>query len=198
MCIWMSESFHDLNYICPFILGIQNLCCKAFEPIFTKELVFDLDVKHVFCGIKFIQIPTSRWTKWDGAITPFHVFFWVVHFIPVLERKFVPRMTSYLMLSLSNTKTFCWLMHLFLSNSGNLTSCIVTTSCVLRQPARVLTSLVFVIMPFGRADLLIIETFEPESKSTRNSLWLLMVPIVSAVQMVTGNSCLGILIFGPW
>ncbi len=113
-------------------------------------------------------------------------------------------MTSYLTLSLSNTSTFCWLMPLFLLNLGNLMSCIVTTSCVLRQPARVLTSLAspsnFVIMPFGKADLLIIETFEPESKSTRKSLWLLMVPIVSAVQMVMGNSCLGILVLphGNW
>ncbi len=45
-----------------------------------------------------------------------------------------------------------------------------TTSWDLRRPARVLTNLAspsnFVIMPFGKADLLIIETFEPESKST--------------------------------
>ena len=38
----MSESFHDLSYICLFILGVQNLYCKAFESIFTKDLVFDL------------------------------------------------------------------------------------------------------------------------------------------------------------
>jgi hypothetical protein len=50
----MSESFHDLNYICPFILGVQDLSCKSFEPIFTKELVFDLDVRHVFHGIEFV------------------------------------------------------------------------------------------------------------------------------------------------
>jgi hypothetical protein len=78
----------------------------------------------------------------------------------------------------------------------------MTTSCVLRRPERVLTSLVspsnFVMMPFGKADLLIIETFEPESKSTRKSPQLLIVPIVPAVQMVTGDSCLGILILGPW
>jgi hypothetical protein len=83
--------------------------------------------------------------------------------------------------------TFCWLMRLFLSNSGSLMSRIMTTSCVLIWPARVLTSLVspsnFVIMPFGKADLLIIETFKPESKSTQKSLQLLIVPIVSAVQM---------------
>ncbi len=104
-------------------------------------------------------------------------------FIRVLERKFVPRMMLYLMLLLPKTNTFCWLMHMFLSNSGSLMSCIVTTSCVLRQPARVLTSLVsprnFVIMPFGKADLLIIETFKPELKSTQKSLRLLIVPIVS-------------------
>ncbi len=114
----------------------------------------------------------------------------------------VPRMMLYLMLSLSNTYAFCWLMRLFLSNFGILMSCIVTTSCVLRQTVRVFTSLVspsnFVIMPFGKADLLIKETFKPEPKSTRKSLWLLIVPIVSAVQMVTGDSCLGILILGPW
>ncbi len=123
-------------------------------------------------------------------------------FIPILERMFVPRMMSRLMLSLSNTSTFCWLMHLFLLNSGSLMSCIVMTSCVLRQPMRVITSLVspsnFVITPFGKAYLLIIETFKPESKSTQKSIWLLMVPIVSAVQKVTGDSCLGNLIFGPW
>ncbi len=81
-------------------------------------------------------------------------------------------------------------------------SCTVTTSCVLRHPARVLTSLVspsnFVMTPFGKVDLLIIETFKPESKSTQKSLRLLIVPIVSAVQMVTGDSCLGILILDPW
>ncbi len=64
-----------------------------------------------------------------------------------------------------------------------------------------LTSLVspsnFVIMPFGWAEILLIE-FKPESKSTQKSLQLLIAPIVSAVQMVTSDSCLGILIFGPW
>jgi hypothetical protein len=53
-------------------------------------------------------------------------------------------------------------------------------------------------MPFGKADLFIIETFEPESKSTQKSLQLLIVPIVSAVQMVMVDSFLGILILGPW
>jgi hypothetical protein len=76
-------------------------------------------------------------------------------------------------------------MRLFLSNLGNLKSCILTTSCILRGPKGVLTSLVspsnFVTAPFGGADLLIIETFEPESKSTWKSLWLLIVPIISAV-----------------
>ncbi len=110
-------------------------------------------------------------------------------------------MMLYLRLSLSNTKTFCWLMRLFLSNSGNLRSRIVTTSCILRWPARVLISLVspiiFVMMPFGKADILIIETFKPESKSTQKSLRHLIVPIVSAVQMVTGNSCFWNLDFRP-
>jgi hypothetical protein len=68
MCILMSESFYDLSCICIFILGIQNLCCKAFKLIFTKDLVFGLDVKHVFNGVNFFQIQTSRWTKWDGTI----------------------------------------------------------------------------------------------------------------------------------
>jgi hypothetical protein len=71
----MSESFHNLNYISLFILGIQDLDREEFEPVFTKELVLDLDVKHVFHGIKFFQIQTSRWTKWDGSIKPFHVSF---------------------------------------------------------------------------------------------------------------------------
>ncbi len=106
-------------------------------------------------------------------------------------------MMSYLTLSLLNTKTFCWLMRLFLLNSGNLRLHIVMTSCISRWPARVLTSLVspsnFVITPFGKANLLIIETFKPKSKSTWKSLWLLIGPIVLAVQMVTGDSCFGIL-----
>ena len=59
----MSESFHDLNYICLFIHDIQNLCRKAFESIFTKDLVFDLDVKHVFRGIEFVQIPNLEVDK---------------------------------------------------------------------------------------------------------------------------------------
>jgi hypothetical protein len=83
-------------------------------------------------------------------------------------------MMSYLTLSLSNTSTFCWLMYLFLSNSGSLMSRIMITSCILRRPVRVLTSLVspsnFVMTPLSKADLLIIEIFEPESKSTQKSL----------------------------
>ncbi len=75
------------------------------------------------------------------------------------------------------------------------------TSCILRQPVRFLTSLLspsnFVVAPFGKVDLLIIETFEPESKRTQESLQLLIVPIVSVVQMVMGDSCFGISIFGP-
>jgi hypothetical protein len=50
----MSEPFHDLSYICLFILGIQNLFHKAFESISTKELIFDLEVKHVFHGLEFV------------------------------------------------------------------------------------------------------------------------------------------------
>jgi hypothetical protein len=153
----MSESFHDLSYICLFVLGVQNLCCKAFESIFMKDLVFSLDVKHVSHGVEFVQIQTSRWIKWDGLIIPFNISFWAVYLNPVLDSKFALRMMSYLTLSLSKTKTFCWLMRLFLSNLGNLKSCIVTPFCILRWPATVLTSLVspknFVITPLGKADL---------------------------------------------
>ncbi len=74
----MSESFHDFSYIFLFILGIQSLCCKTFESILTKELVFDLDVKHVFHDIEFVWIQTSRWAKWGGINKPFQVSFWVV------------------------------------------------------------------------------------------------------------------------
>ncbi len=74
----MSESFNNLSYICFLILCVQNLSCKAFEPIFTKELVFDLYVEHIFHGVKFFWIQTARWTKWDGAIKPFHIPFWVI------------------------------------------------------------------------------------------------------------------------
>ncbi len=87
MCIKMSEPFQDLNYISSFIPGIQNLCPKALEPIFTEELIFDLDVKHIFYVVKFVWIQTSRWTKWDGTIKPFHVSFWVVQLYSSLGKK---------------------------------------------------------------------------------------------------------------
>jgi hypothetical protein len=68
------------------------------------------------------------------------------------------------------TKTFCWLMCLFLLNLDNLKTCIVATFCILGWPARVLTSLIlpsnFVITPLGMADLLIIETLKPELKES--------------------------------
>jgi hypothetical protein len=110
---------------------------------------------------------------------------WANHYL--LGRRYLPRIMLYLALSLSNTKTRCWLMHLFLSNLGNLKSCIVTTSWVLRQPARVLTSLAspssLVTTPFGNDYLLIMEAVESESRSTQKSLWLCTVPIVSACCM---------------
>jgi hypothetical protein len=53
VCIKMSETFHDLSYICIFIPCVQNLGPKAFQLIFAKELVFKLDVKQVFHGIEF-------------------------------------------------------------------------------------------------------------------------------------------------
>ncbi len=74
----MSKSFNDLSYICACILCIQNFGCKAFEPIFTKELIFNLYMKHVFYGIKLCWIQTARQTKRDGAINPFYIFFWVI------------------------------------------------------------------------------------------------------------------------
>ncbi len=49
----------------------------------------------------------------------------------------------------------------------------------------------------GIADLLIIETVEPESRRTQKSLRLLTLRIVLAVQMVIGDSCFGITTFGP-
>ncbi len=74
----LDEWVLSLSYICPFILGIQNLCRKAFESIFIKDLIVDLDVKHVFLDVEFVWIQISRWTKRDGLIKPFHVSFWAV------------------------------------------------------------------------------------------------------------------------
>ena len=48
----------------------------------------------------------------------------------------------------------------------------------------------------GIADLLIIETVDPESSRTQKSLRLLTLPIVLAVQMAIGDSCFGITTFG--
>jgi hypothetical protein len=123
----MSESFHDLSYICFFILGIQNFCRKSFESIFTNDLIFDLDVEHAFLGIEFVQIQTSRWTKWDGVIKPFHVPSEQFDLNPVLDSKFVLRMMSYLTLSLSKTITIKRFDVPVLSILGNLKSCIVMT-----------------------------------------------------------------------
>jgi hypothetical protein len=52
--IQLSESFNNLSCICTFILCIQNLGCKAFKQIFTKELVFNLNVEHVLAAIKLL------------------------------------------------------------------------------------------------------------------------------------------------
>jgi hypothetical protein len=87
------------------VLGIQNLCSKDFESIFIKDLIFDLDVEHALLGVEFVQIKTSRWTKWDGVIKPFHVPFEQFDLNLVLDSKFVLRMMLYLMLSLSKTIT---------------------------------------------------------------------------------------------
>jgi hypothetical protein len=60
-------------------------------------------------------------------------------------------------------------------------------------------SLIVFVMTFGsKADLFIMETVEPESSNTCKSRLLLTMPIVSEVQMVTGHSCFGKTIFGPW
>ncbi len=60
-----------------------------------------------------------------------------------------------------------------------------------------LVSLIVLVITFGgRTDLLIKETVEPESSSTLRSLLLLTAPIVSAVQIVTGHSQRGTIIFG--
>jgi hypothetical protein len=153
----MSESFHYVSYICFFILGVQNLCHKDFESIFIKDLIFDLDVEHAFQSIDFFWIQTSRWTKWDGVIKPFHVPSEQFDLNPVLDSKFVLRMMLYLTLSLSKTITIKRFDVPVLSNLGNLKSCIMTTCCILRWPIRVFTSLVsprnFVIIPLGKADL---------------------------------------------
>ncbi len=141
-------------------------------------------MKHAFHGVKFFQIQTPRWTKWDGAIKPFHSF-WVIQLNSSLGEKVCTQDDVVFAIVVVKHQYLCWLMRLFLSNSGCLMSLIVTTSCVLRRSVKHLTSLVspsnFVITSFGKADLLIIETFEPKSNSTQNSLWLLMVPIVSVV-----------------
>ncbi len=134
---------------------------------------------------QIVQIQTFRWTKWDGAMKPFHVSIWAIKLYSSLGKKVCTQDDVVFDVIIVKHRYFCWLMHLFLSNSGNLMSCIVTTSCILRRLARILTSLVspsnFAITPFGKADLLIRETFKPESKSTQKSLQLLMVPIVPAV-----------------
>ncbi len=96
-CTWHPKSL---------LQSIQANLCQRF--------CLWIYVKHIFHGIEFTQIKTFRWTKWDGAIKPFHVSFWVVQLYSSLGKKFVPRMMSYLTLLLSNTSTFCWLMCPFL------------------------------------------------------------------------------------
>jgi hypothetical protein len=73
--VQMCELINNISYIYTFILCIQNLVHKAFEPIFAKELIFNLYMEHIFHGIKLCQIRTARWTKRNGAIKPFHYFF---------------------------------------------------------------------------------------------------------------------------
>ncbi len=78
MCIYMSEFFHDLSYICIFILGIQNLCRKAFESIFIKDLIFDLDVEHAFHDVEFIWIQLFQVDKVGWSNQPIPCSFWTV------------------------------------------------------------------------------------------------------------------------
>ncbi len=59
----MSESFDNLSDICFLILCIQNLGCKAFEPIFTEELNFILYMEYIFHGIEFFQVQTAILNK---------------------------------------------------------------------------------------------------------------------------------------
>ncbi len=107
------------------ILGVQNLGRKSFEPIFTRALVFNLDVKHVFHSIEFFWIQTTRWTKWDGAIKPFHVPFWVIQLDACFGKKSCTQDDVVFDIIVVNTRTFCRLICLFLSNLGNLKCCIV-------------------------------------------------------------------------
>ena len=67
---WVSPFMTSATSV--FLLGVQNLCCKAFESIFTKDLVFDLDVKHVFHGIEFVQILNLQVDKvvWTNQTIP--------------------------------------------------------------------------------------------------------------------------------
>ncbi len=154
----MNESFCNLNYICLFILGVQNLCCKAFESIFTKDLVFDLDVKHVFHGIEFLQILNLQVDKvgWTNQTIPVFLLSsltWILYWKVSLYSGWC-HIWRYCCQRLKHFVDWC---ACFLSNSGNLKSCIVTTFCVLRWPVRVLTSLVspsnLVVTPLGKADL---------------------------------------------
>jgi hypothetical protein len=50
----------------------------------------------------------------------------------------------------------------------------------------------------GRVDLFIIETIWLESSSTHKSHLLFTMPILSAVQIVTGETSFGKTMLGPW
>jgi hypothetical protein len=128
----MSESFHDLSYICLFILGIQDLCRNLLSQSSPKisSLSWMCNMRSMTSNL--FKSNSSRWTKWDGVIEPFHVPSEQFDLNPVLDSKFVLRMMSYLMLSLSKTNTIKRFDAPVLSNSGYLKSCIVTTLCILR------------------------------------------------------------------
>ncbi len=109
--------------------------------------------------------------------------------IPILDRKSVPKMTSYLHHP-SKTSAFCCSTTWFLPSSGNLT-CLMITICYVEQvPARVwilhLMMIAQDLQCLGRHLSLIKTDVDHGSKRTFSSVCNLTEEIVSTTVMVVG------------
>lgn len=114
-------------------------------------------------------------------------------YIFTFVRKSEPNMISY-QHGVSKTKTLCSFVLIFLSNWSNLRSrsltIIVAVMCSTRVSMSFGSPNFFPWTTFGNDDILIRAVIEPESSRTLKNVLSCMIPIVFAMSIVAGVSCL--------
>ncbi len=131
--VWCQSFVDHLNdsvglqhhqYMNPFIFCNKDFSCIAgwVIPIQAKEFHFLLDCT-VFCHshIVVILILKGVWiSKWQFIFKSLYGACAVFDINSSLVKKSAPRITSYLQVSDSYMRAFCWSIFLFFSSSGNL------------------------------------------------------------------------------